>query len=113
MFPLKDTIPSQTFPFVNIFLIIIKSVLFLFEVSLDPRELQAFLQQFGVIPAKFFWMAKNEPTNITGRYFPLLTSMFLHGGWFHIIRINIFPGKINNKEGVINELPGLSIDALY
>jgi len=85
MFPLKDTIPSQTFPFVNIFLIIVNSVLFLFEVSLGPQELQAFLQQFGVIPAKFFWMAQNEPANIIGRYFPLLTSMFLHGGWFHII----------------------------
>ncbi len=85
MFPLKDTIPSQTFPFVNIFLIIINSVVFLFEVSLGPQQLQAFIHQFGVIPAKFFLMAQNDPANVVGRYLPIFTSIFLHGGWFHII----------------------------
>ncbi|NOX38475.1 MAG: rhomboid family intramembrane serine protease [Calditrichaeota bacterium] len=84
MIPLRDNIPSRTFPVVNYALIIINSAIFLYEVSLGP-QLEAFLHTFGVIPAKYFWLAQHEPWNIVERFFPILTSMFLHGGWLHII----------------------------
>jgi membrane associated rhomboid family serine protease len=72
MIPLRDVIPSRTTPYITVTVIAINAVAWLYEVSLPPRELNVFLQQFGVVPA-FFAM----PT--------LVSSMFLHGSWSHII----------------------------
>ena len=85
MIPLKDNVPSRSFPFVNVSLIVVNSIIFLFEISLDPKALEAFIAAFGVIPHKFFMMAQTESGNWVGRFFPLFSSMFLHGGWLHII----------------------------
>lgn len=105
MIPLKDTIPSQTFPFVNILLILANSLIFLFEVSLSPAELQSLLHTFGVIPARFFATSGNGPENLLARYFPLFTSMFLHGGWFHVIGnmwyLWIFGDNVEDRMGHI------------
>ncbi|MCM3879620.1 MAG: rhomboid family intramembrane serine protease [Vicinamibacterales bacterium] len=72
MIPLKDVIPSRTFPVVTIALIVMNSLAFLFEVSLPDQRLESFIRVFGVVPAGFHPMA-------------LLTSMFLHGGWLHFL----------------------------
>ena len=72
MIPLRDVIPSRTFPFVTITIIVLNALAFLLELSLDPRELQQFLHVYGVVPGDF-----HAPT--------LITSMFLHGGWSHIL----------------------------
>ncbi len=102
MFPLKDNIPSRTFPWVNYALIIINSVVFLYEVSLGP-QLQQFIQTWGAIPARYFWLMENEPHNYVARYLPIFTSMFLHGGWFHIIGnmwfLYIFGDNVEDRMG--------------
>ena len=72
MIPLRDVIPSRTFPFVTITIIVLNALAFVFELSLDPRALREFLYMYGVVPADF-----HVPT--------LITSMFLHGGWSHIL----------------------------
>ena len=72
MIPLRDVIPSRTFPLFTIAFIVLNSVAFLFELSLPERALEAFLNVYGVVPARFSWLA-------------VLTSMFLHGGWMHFL----------------------------
>ena len=72
MIPLRDVIPSRTFPFITITIIVLNALAWLFELSLDPGQLQQFLYVYGVVPADF-----HVPT--------LFTSMFLHGGWMHVI----------------------------
>jgi membrane associated rhomboid family serine protease len=72
MIPLRDVIPSRTFPFINIAIIVVNAVAFLFELSLSDAGLQPFLQTFAVVPGDFLW-----PT--------LLTSMFIHAGWLHFL----------------------------
>ena len=74
MFPLRDTQPSYSKPVVTVLLIVINLLVFLFEFSLDPYTLNAFISQYGLIP---------DP-----RYFHLsaiVTSMFVHGGWLHVL----------------------------
>lgn len=85
MIPLKDNIPSRTFPFVNIFLIIINSIIFLYEASLPKEALNDFIQVFGTIPARYHWIEVTGVYSFIAKYYPILTSMFLHGGWFHLI----------------------------
>ena len=72
MIPLRDVIPSRTTPYITITIIILNAAAWLFEVSLDPETLNRFISVYGVVPAYF-----SAPT--------LITSMFLHGGWMHII----------------------------
>lgn len=72
MIPLRDTQPSYTFPFITIAIIVLNVAAFLYEFSLDPYELNDFIARYGVIPSRFQWM-------------DVLTSIFLHGGWMHLI----------------------------
>jgi membrane associated rhomboid family serine protease len=57
---------------VTVTILIANIVAFLYESSLSPRALEAFLATYGVIPAAFAWP-------------DVVTSMFLHGGWIHLL----------------------------
>ena len=72
MIPLRDTQPSYTFPFITVALILLNVAAFLYEFSLDQYELNFFIAHYGLIPTRFQWM-------------DVLTSIFLHGGWMHLI----------------------------
>jgi len=90
MLPLRDDVPSRTFPLVTVALIGGNVAAFLYQVSLqlspEPEALRAaqeFVFEFGVIPCR---LAGSCPTPAA---FPhpvvtVFTSMFLHGGLFHI-----------------------------
>ena len=77
MFPLRDVIPSRTFPGVVIALITLNVLAFLFEQSLSSRELRVFVTTWGLVP--------RDPDLVT-----VFSSMFLHGGWMHIIGNMVF-----------------------
>ena len=72
MIPLRDVIPSRTTPYITITIIVINALAWLFELSLSRDVLPVFLRVYGVVPAYF------QPTT-------LITSMFLHGSWSHVI----------------------------
>jgi membrane associated rhomboid family serine protease len=72
MIPLRDVIPSRTVPFVTVTVIVLNAAAWVLELSMTPPELNRFLIEYGVVPAAF-------------RPVTLITSMFLHGGWSHII----------------------------
>ncbi|HEX4347773.1 MAG TPA: rhomboid family intramembrane serine protease, partial [Vicinamibacterales bacterium] len=72
MIPLRDVIPSRTVPYITITIIALNAVAWFYELTIPERQLNVFLQQFGVVPAYF-----SAPT--------LITSMFLHGSWMHVI----------------------------
>src|SRR4051812_43228474 len=72
MIPLRDVIPSRTTPYLTVTIIVLNAIAWLYEVTLPREDLSVFLQQFGVVPAYF-----SAPT--------LVSSMFLHGSWSHII----------------------------
>src|SRR6516162_2023695 len=72
MFPLRDTQPSYSKPIVTVALIVINILVFLYEFSLDPYSQNAFIGTFGLLPDRF-------------HFANVLTSMFLHGGWMHVL----------------------------
>ena len=72
MIPLRDVIPSRTTPYITITIIALNAVAWTFEILLPHDALNEFLTIYGVVPAYFSY-----PT--------LITSMFLHGGWMHVI----------------------------
>jgi rhomboid family protein len=72
MIPLRDVIPSRTTPYITVTIIILNAAAWLFEVAMPRDVLPVFLQVYGVVPADF-------------RVSTLVTSMFLHGSWSHVI----------------------------
>jgi len=93
MIPLKDDTPRFSTPLVNYFLIAANVVVFLFEISLDPRSQTQFIHVFGLVPARLAMMigvipqvhAHGVASSPEFAVLPILTSMFLHGGWWHLI----------------------------
>jgi membrane associated rhomboid family serine protease len=72
MIPLRDVIPSRTTPYITVTIIVLNALAWLLELSLPSHVLPVFLQVYGVVPAHLHATT-------------LLTSMFLHGGWMHVI----------------------------
>ena len=102
MIPLKDDAPRVGTPYFTYFLIVVNTLLFLVELWVgggNPRQFNAFLSQFGVVPARFSVVLFNQgyvPWDLVyqmgtryvtpmAAYLPVLTSMFLHGSWMHLI----------------------------
>jgi membrane associated rhomboid family serine protease len=81
MIPLRDTIPSSTFPIGVVGLITLNVLAFFYELSLG-RDLDVFIMQYGAVPIRFI---RRDEVSVVERFLPLFTSMFLHGGWLHIL----------------------------
>lgn len=83
MFPIGDeNRRDHITPVVNYLLIVINVAVFLYQIQLGSEgAIQEFINRYGVIPLE-----------IAGRQdlFTLLTSMFMHGGWAHIIGNMLF-----------------------
>lgn len=96
MFPIKDTIRSRTFPIVNWMLILANVLIFLYENSLSPQQLDPFILRFALIPARIDLF---QPLT----WYPLITHMFLHGGWFHLLSnmwfLMIFGDNVEDRLG--------------
>lgn len=82
MLPIGDEFHGRTrTPYVTYTLVAINVLIFLYEFILPNRALMEFVYRWGVIPV--------EVTN-QERVFTLFTSMFLHGGWMHLIGNMLF-----------------------
>ena len=97
MIPLRDTIPSRRFPVVNTGLIAINVLVFLFESVLPSQSQNQVVWQWGLVPTRFW-----ESFCLAG-WLPLLTSMFLHGGWWHLLSnmlaLYIFGDNVEDRLG--------------
>jgi membrane associated rhomboid family serine protease len=96
MIPLYDTLHSRRFPVVNWMLIGVNVLVFLYELSLSPAALDRLTRTWGLVPAQFF----AHPAEL---WVTIFTSMFLHGGWFHIISnmwvLFIFGDNVEDRLG--------------
>jgi membrane associated rhomboid family serine protease len=85
--------------YINYLLIVINTIVFLFEFMMSPDSLQAFLNQWAVVPVDIL----NGQHLIT-----LLTGMFLHGGWLHLLGNMVFLWVFgDNVEDILGHIPYL------
>jgi membrane associated rhomboid family serine protease len=89
MIPLRDVIPSRTTPYVTISLVVLNSLVFLYQLSLG-ESINDFVFAFGLVPAYFSWVS-------------VFTSMFLHGGFLHVagnmLYLWIFGDNVEDRMG--------------
>jgi membrane associated rhomboid family serine protease len=84
MIPIKDSIPSSKPPYVNYAIIAITCLVFLWELSLGPYLPQV-AELLGFVPHRFLTLLGQESQPRTLVALPLVTSLFLHAGWLHLI----------------------------
>jgi len=86
MIPLKDDVPSSGFPFVTIGLIVLNVLVFLYQASIgmgSERAAEAFIMEFGAVPCRVTG-ACAVPGDFPPPIATIFTSMFMHGGLFHV-----------------------------
>ncbi|GJM36006.1 MAG: rhomboid family intramembrane serine protease [Saprospiraceae bacterium] len=82
IFPIgDDQVKGGHFPLFSYGFIILNSLVFMYELSLPPQAVESFFMQYGSIPAETL-----HGENLRS----LFTSMFVHGGWMHIIGNMLF-----------------------
>lgn len=90
MIPLRDVIPSRTWPAITVIYIALNTLVFFYQSSLSERADLAFVYTFGLVPSEF-----SVPT--------LLTSMFVHGGFLHfagnMLYLWIFGDNVEDRFG--------------
>jgi membrane associated rhomboid family serine protease len=109
MIPIRDTIPSRSAPVVTWSLIAINVLFFVYELGLEPAELERFVHLFGLVPARYThpeWAAMlGFPID---DYWPFLTSMFLHAGVAHLVgnlwTLWIFGDNVEDRMGPVRFL---------
>jgi membrane associated rhomboid family serine protease len=74
MIPLRSTERTYSRPTIVISLIAINILIFLYQVTMDQDALVPFVERWGIVP-----------DTISQHVYTLLTSMFLHGGWLHVL----------------------------
>jgi membrane associated rhomboid family serine protease len=84
MIPLRDNIPSRRAPVVTVSLIVINVLVFLHQMTLPPRAATRFVYYYGLIPIEVIGADLIVPHPVPV-YATIVTSMFVHGGLFHII----------------------------
>ncbi len=117
MIPLRDDVPSRTFPFVNYGLIAINAVLFLGEMGMG-RELERFFSRAAVVPLLYSNYSGSprlfDAGDLIGSVLDtelrtrILLSMFLHGGLMHflgnMLYLWIFGDNVEDRCGHVKYL---------
>lgn len=98
MIPLRDSNRSRYFPVMNWILIGANALVFLFELSLSNGELERFVNAFALVPARL----NTDPTTFG---ITVLSSMFMHAGWFHFLSnmwvLFIFGDNVEDRMGPV------------
>src|SRR5690242_585847 len=87
MIPIKDDTPRFSTPYITYFLIAMNTVIFLYEVlGFGPHARNQLMFQFGIVPARITGlMGGMRHFSAETALLPILTSMFLHASWLHLI----------------------------
>ncbi|MGI6487952.1 MAG: rhomboid family intramembrane serine protease [Syntrophomonadaceae bacterium] len=95
MIPLRDNVPGERFPLIMWTIIILNALVFFHELGLPHDQLENLFYTYGLIPARL---------NLT----TIFSSMFLHGGWMHIIgnmwALFLFGNNVEDRMGPLRFL---------
>lgn len=108
MIPLKDRRPRSSTASVTVLLILANILVFLYEFSLGPRAEERLVFTFGMVPVRVEGVLVDPKIALATAFLPLLTSLFLHGGWLHVIGnmwfLWVFGGSIEDRFGHLRYL---------
>ncbi len=102
--PISDDNPTLRSALIVWIIIALCTAVFLWQTSLPPRTAEAATVAFGMIPARLFGDgALPRSLSAVPGWMTLFTSMFMHGGWMHLIGnmwfLRIFGDNVEDAMG--------------
>jgi membrane associated rhomboid family serine protease len=108
MIPLKNMMGRRSVPVVTILLIAVNVLVFYYQVTLSNAANEALIRTFGLVPLKMKLALAGSHYTLVEALLPLITCMFLHGGFLHILGnmwfLWIFGGAVEDRLGPIQYL---------
>lgn len=97
-FPLKDNIPTRTFPYINWAIIAVNIAVYVYQLGLEYR-VEWFFFEHGLVPKR----VTHYESFLEDAVFPFFSHMFIHGGFFHLLgnmyMLYIFGDNIEDRLG--------------
>ena len=107
LLPLRDNIPTKRTPVITYILIVANIVVFFFELKLG-NKLQVFFTQVAPIPVEYWLPSLRENVPLSKLIIAPFVSMFLHGGWLHLLGniwfLHLFGDNVEDRLGRWNYL---------
>jgi len=102
--PLRDNNPTKLTPYVTYGLIAANIIIFIYELTLAPQQLNGFFHLAALVPreltASFEGIPLNQPVP---EWTTLITSQFVHGGFLHVagnmLFLWIFGNNVEDRLG--------------
>lgn len=112
MIPFSDpSEPNRIFPYVNVGLIVVNFLVFFYELALQSQgQLNHFFLAYSLVPCEYTTVSHCAPYPGTPHplFITLISSMFMHAGWLHIlgnmIYLWVFGDNIENSMGHVRYL---------
>lgn len=104
MIPLKDNVPTRSFPIITISLIVINILIFVWTWIQPSEYLEHFiLKYYALNPAELLISLTSRPDLLPYNILTIFSSMFLHGGILHLggnmLYLWIFGNNIEDSMG--------------
>lgn len=106
MVPIRDENPSYNVPYVTYALILINIVVFVYELSLGENSLEGFFNRYAAVSNKIAPAVGeliNGDVGAAAQLTPLITAMFLHGGFLHVagnmLYLWVFGDNVEDRMG--------------
>lgn len=96
MLPLRDTLRARRVPVVTWGIVILNVLVFFYELSLSPAGLEQMIRKYALLSSALSLQDAST-------WFPLLSHMFMHGGWVHFLSnmwiLVIFGDNVEDRMG--------------
>ena len=103
MIPLKDNVPTRTFPIITITIVLVNILVFLWSLTLADGLGQRVVHTYALIPKELLVAATVRPDLLPYNILTIFTSMFLHGGILHLggnmLYLWIFGNNVEDAAG--------------
>jgi len=83
--PFKDDNPTRLVPFVTVALLLLNAAVFVRLLLLSPEGQQAWVLRLAIVPYDLTHLPLSRPDRLPLHLMPLLTAMFVHAGWLHLL----------------------------
>lgn len=107
MIPISDSVRRSRVPVITWSLCLANVLIFVLELRMPERQLERVLDHFGLVPLRYGNLELVAELGL-GELVPFLTSLFLHGGWLHVLSnlwtLWIFGDNVEDRMGHVRYL---------
>ena len=101
--PIRDNIPTRTVPIITISLVLVNTLVFVYAAFMPAAAEKELVIKYGLVPKEFLLSLHGRPELLPYNVLTIFTSMFLHGGFFHLggnmLYLWIFGNNIEDSTG--------------